>query len=1301
MQPNGQTMKFATLPDLPFIDRNLRFATLGAIVLAATVLPARADYKSTVLADSPAAYWRFSEAGVAPLIDTIATNRGNLGAADNGTYVGNMAQMKGQAGPFAGSIGTAFDGTGQNVGVAFDPNMNPTAGPFSVEAWVNPALAVPPSTQSSLAAVLSCGELGATRSGWLIYQASGGWNLRMYNQNAGNTSLTITGGGNPVPGTWIHLAATYDGTTARLYVNGVQVNSGSPAGTPTYVVNVDGAFRIGTRSDVGFNWQGSASEVAYYATALPASTIAAHFAAASTNPAGYAAQIVGDGPLGYWRLNEPVIPLPVAANSGSLGAAADGSYHYWSTTTPDLDAPTFGGFEAGNTVFAPSGTNGIVTVGPLNLNTNTITFECWIKRNGPQSSYAGVLFHRGGSGTATGLDFNGTSSNLGYHWSDQANTYNWVSGLLPPDGAWTYVALAVAPSQAVMYMYDGTNWASAINVVDHPVQAFNATTRIGSDSDASRFYNGVLDEAAIYPATLTEGQLRTHALGGFGGTNAPVLITDPPAITPLGIVYSTTPFSIVADAYGQPPLSFQWLKDGTNVPGATTVTYGKAAATTNDAGNYSVIITNSYGAVTSQVALVTVSPAVPPTITQSPASRSTYFGGTASFTVIADGTLPLSYQWTHAGTNLPGGTNATVFVAGVDSTKIGAYAVTITNVAGKITSSPVSLSIYTPPANSYEATVVGAGPLAYWRLNETSGTTAFDNMGGYDSTHSGGVTVGLPGPRPPALPGFESGNDAVQFDGTAGSSSSPGVSLLNNRTNFTLCGWINPSVLAQGGLFGQNDVCEFRFLNATTIELWTPDGSIDYVFGSSVAVGQWSFLTALATGNSLRLYINGETVATATATATSGYGSSSSSFLLSGNTSGNGDPSINGLLDEVAVYPRALTDAEITGLYAAGAYGTVTAPFVTRNPADQSAVVGKTAVLSAGVSGSLPITYQWKKGGVDVPGGTAATLSIPNVYFTDAGNYVLWATNGIGFTNTAAASLSVQPVPTFANLTNGLVLHLRFDGDYLDTSGRGNDAYAVGSPTFLAGEVRQAVHIATTPNNNYVAVVDNAGDLSFDETASFSLSFWVRYTARFNDTPIIGNALNSTYQLGWVFTDEGGRLEWSLASTANSGAFVRDPVSGSPVIGDGAWHNVIGVVDRAGQAALVYIDGAFVSSWSIAGLGTLSYGNPITIGQDPTGNYGTATFDLDDLGIWRRALTSYEAASVYGAGSSSGSSFDVYGPVKVYVNQAGGNVDVSWQAGTLLQSTNAKGPYTPVSGATGPVYRLPANGPAMFFRVQQ
>ena len=251
---------------------------------------------------------------------------------------------------------------------------------------------------------------------------------------------------------------------------------------------------------------------------------------------------------------KPLTPGPWRPTAAPSARPLTARYEYWSTTTTDLDGPTYPGFATTNTVFAPSGTNGVVAVPALNLNTNTVTMECWIKRNGDQPSFAGILFHRGGSGTATGMDFHDVTDDLGYHWSDQASTYDWDSGLQPPDGAWTYAALAVGPTQAVMFMYDGTNWSAATNLTSHPVQPFAATLQIGADGSTTRYYNGLLDEAAIYASTLTEGQLHTHALAGFGGTQRAGVADRSTHGDARGHDLVHDSFSVMADAYGQPPL---------------------------------------------------------------------------------------------------------------------------------------------------------------------------------------------------------------------------------------------------------------------------------------------------------------------------------------------------------------------------------------------------------------------------------------------------------------------------------------------------------------------------------------------------------------------------------------------------------------------------------------------------------------------------------------------------------------------------------------------------------------------------
>jgi hypothetical protein len=389
---------------------------------------------------------------------------------------------------------------------------------------------------------------------------------------------------------------------------------------------------------------------------------------------------------------------------------------------------------------------------------------------------------------------------------------------------------------------------------------------------------------------------------------------------------------------------------------------------------------------------------------------------------------------------------------------------------------------------------------------------------------------------------------------------------------------------------------------------------------------------------------------------------------------------------------------------------------VTQQPAGVLLIAGQTGTLSVVATdyGTGPLSYQWQKeiggnfvdlsNGGDLSGTSNATLTITNAYYTDAGTYQVVVSNSAGATNSRSAVLTVLPAPTFANLTNGLVLHLSFDSNYNDSSGQGNNASPEGSPSFIAGRIgRGAVHVNTIPSNsiyNYVSVPDNADFAgAFGETGpGFSVSFWVRYTGTVNDLPMIGNAIGSTYQQGWVFTDDTGKIEWTLVGT-DAGSIIADPIPGSPVTANGAWHNVVATFDRTAGAANTFVDGALVDTRSISGLGNLDTGNAVTLGQDPTGTHGIAgAYDIDDVGIWSRVLTTYEAASIFGAGTI-GQSFDVNGPVSLSIKQDGGSIDLIWQSGSLQSADSPTGPWGLVNGAVAPFYQFTPGGSQKFYRI--
>src|SRR6185369_7618598 len=108
--------------------------------------------------------------------------------------------------------------------------------------------------------------------------------------------------------------------------------------------------------------------------------------------------------------------------------------------------------------------------------------------------------------------------------------------------------------------------------------------------------------------------------------------------------------------------------------------YTIASAQSADAGSYTVTVTNSVGSVTSNAATLTVNAAATaPTITTQPASQTVTAGSNATFSVVASGTAPLTYQWLFNGTNISGATNSSLTLTNVQSANAGSYTVTVTN----------------------------------------------------------------------------------------------------------------------------------------------------------------------------------------------------------------------------------------------------------------------------------------------------------------------------------------------------------------------------------------------------------------------------------------------------------------------------------------------------------------------------------------------------------------------------------------------------------------------------------------------
>jgi hypothetical protein len=149
-------------------------------------------------------------------------------------------------------------------------------------------------------------------------------------------------------------------------------------------------------------------------------------------------------------------------------------------------------------------------------------------------------------------------------------------------------------------------------------------------------------------------------------------------------------FSVTAEN-NPAALSYFWRFEGVNIPGATGSSYTIQKAQPAHEGEYSVVITNVSGIVTSTPALLTVY--APPYIASQPVDQTVAAGEDALFEVTGGGTEPFHYQWRFNGNPIEDETGPTLAIPLAMNTHQGGYSVIITNVAGAVTSSVANLTV--------------------------------------------------------------------------------------------------------------------------------------------------------------------------------------------------------------------------------------------------------------------------------------------------------------------------------------------------------------------------------------------------------------------------------------------------------------------------------------------------------------------------------------------------------------------------------------------------------------------------------
>ena len=319
-----------------------------------------------------------------------------------------------------------------------------------------------------------------------------------------------------------------------------------------------------------------------------------------------------------------------------------------------------------------------------------------------------------------------------------------------------------------------------------------------------------------------------------------------------------------------------------------------------------------------------------PVIYQQPQSTIRFAGDPVTISVAAGGSNPLSYQWKFNTTNvIAGATNSSYFISAAQFSHAGAYSCTISNTQGVTNTSDATLTVLTTPTISYAQIVIADNPIAYWRLNETSGTVAHDSWGGHDGQYFN-VNLGLPGYNTND-PDFAVGVGQLSpIDSYIGNIQGIDFSTFANNATFSIEAWVNGGTqVSDAGIvtYGYGSGGEQFNLDtgagghAFRFSVRDANNFAHNASGNIPPNSTWQHVVGICDelNGFVRLYVNG--VSNANATISGGIQMGTSPISI-----GSRQPNFRysytnnfiGSIDEVAIYNYALSAAQIQNHYITG-----------------------------------------------------------------------------------------------------------------------------------------------------------------------------------------------------------------------------------------------------------------------------------------------------------------------------------------------------------------------------------------------
>ena len=489
----------------------------------------------------------------------------------------------------------------------------------------------------------------------------------------------------------------------------------------------------------------------------------------------------------------------------------------------------------------------------------------------------------------------------------------------------------------------------------------NGVNITGSTAASYVLTNALTTDAGAYSVVVS------NRLGSVTSSTANLVVNVPVTITTQPVSISKTAgaaASFTVAASGTAPLSYQWRKDGSNIAGATSATYTIPSINAAHAASYDVIVTNVVGSIVSSGVMLNVN--TPVLITTQPIALTVATGSGATFSVVASGSAPLTYQWRKDGTNIAGATSASYTIPSASAANAASYSVVVTNVVGSVTSNTATLTVNTPltitsqpvglikntgATASFSITATGTTPITYqWRKDGTAifgATTSTYNIGSVSESHAGSYDVVLVNP--------------------AGSLTS-GAAVLSIQTPPKLTTLPSSTAVIVG-------------MPASFRVAATDTGPLVYQWrkGGVPVVGATSPIYAIAAAQTSDV--------------------------------GTYDCVVSGAKGSVTTTPVALTVNKPTG------------PVITGQPVGAGLPIGSPYTLKVTVAASAGIvTYQWFKDNVLIPGATGSKHTIASLSANSWGNYTVTVTNTVGTVISATAMVTIVGPPVIYSDPPSLVV---------------------------------------------------------------------------------------------------------------------------------------------------------------------------------------------------------------------------------------------------------------------------------------